>query len=107
MHLTIIKVCLLICYASSLNYEPSLNDSIRQMMILRNNQGDCLRVGFSKQSRSAAARIVLQKTDTVDCSKSIISLDFFEYFLCQDKKYCRFGVATPKSNIIKFSSHFF
>ena len=70
MHLTIIKAWLLICDSLSLNYEPSLNDSIRQMMILRNNQGDCLRVGFSKQSpklrsgfstRSAAARIVLQK----------------------------------------------
>ena len=29
--------------------EPCLKDSIRPMMILRNNQGDCLRVGFSKQ----------------------------------------------------------
>jgi len=31
------------------------------MMILCNNQGDCLRDGFGKQSRSAAARIAQQK----------------------------------------------
>jgi hypothetical protein len=47
-----------------------MKNSIRPMMILRNNQGDCLRVGFSKQfpkllsgftTGSAAARITLQK----------------------------------------------
>lgn len=32
--------------------ERCMKDSMRPMMILRNNQGDCLRVGFSKQSRS-------------------------------------------------------
>jgi hypothetical protein len=31
------------------------------MMILRDNQGDCLCIGYGKQSRSAAARIELQK----------------------------------------------
>jgi hypothetical protein len=35
------------------------------------------------------------KTGTVDCSKTIISLEFFGYFLFQDKKYRGFGVATP------------
>ena len=32
--------------------ERCMKDSMRPMMILRNNQGDYLRVGFSKQSRS-------------------------------------------------------
>jgi hypothetical protein len=48
-------------YLPCWNYKKCLNDSIRHMMILRNNQGDCLRVGLSKQSRSAAARIAWQK----------------------------------------------
>ena len=51
------------------------------MMILRNNQGDCLRARISKQFRSVAARIALQKTGTVDCSESIIGLDFLVTFL--------------------------
>ena len=46
---------------TSLTYRKSLNDSIRPMMILPNNQGDCLCVGFGKQSHSAAARIALKK----------------------------------------------
>ncbi len=41
--------------------EQCMKDSIRQMMILRNNQGGCLREGLSKQCRSVAARIALQK----------------------------------------------
>ena len=32
--------------------ERCMKDSMRPMMILRNNQGDYFRVGFSKQSRS-------------------------------------------------------
>ena len=93
------------CYIDEL----SMKDSIWPMMILRNNQGDCLRVGLSKQSWNEAKRNGLDcvvKTGTVDCSKSIISLDFFEYFLCQDKKYCRFGVATPRKLIYSLLSLF-
>ncbi len=41
--------------------EICMKDSIRHMMILRNNQGGCLRDGLGKQSASAAARIARQK----------------------------------------------
>jgi hypothetical protein len=36
------------------------------------------------------------QTSAVDCSKNIISLEFFADFLFQDKKLGRFGVATPR-----------
>jgi hypothetical protein len=76
--------------------ESSLTDSIGHMVILRNNQSDCLWAGFGKQfpklrsgcaTRNETQRNGLDcaaKTGTVDCSKSIISLEFFGYFLFQD-----------------------
>jgi len=44
-----------------MSVEICMKDSMRHMMILRNNQSDCLRAGLSKQSASAAAWIALQK----------------------------------------------
>jgi len=41
--------------------EPRLKDSIRPMMILRNNQWGLLCNGYSKQSRNAVAWIARKK----------------------------------------------
>lgn len=50
--------------------------------------------GPGKRSGNGAKRNGLDREADLllaACSKSIRSLDFFEYFLCQDKKYCGFG----------------
>jgi hypothetical protein len=42
--------------------------------------------------------LIARDTTSVTCSEKIISLEFFGYFLFQDKKYRGFGVATPRIN---------
>ena len=66
------------------------------MRFLCNNQSDCLRAGLSKQFpklRSGCAigneaqrngLDCVLKTGIVDCSKNIMSLEFFANFLFQD-----------------------
>ena len=52
------------------------------------------------ESNPEAQRLGLRgQTSAVDCSKNIIGLELFGYFLFQDKKYRGFGVATPMLKI--------
>ena len=51
--------------------------------------------------RSVMAWIALQKTGTVDCSKIIMSIEFFANFLFQDKKLGGLG-CNPKNEQFNF-----
>jgi hypothetical protein len=56
-------------------------------------------LALGQVSNPQAQRLGLRgQTGAVDCSKSIISLVFFEYFLLQDKKYCGLGVQPQLSH---------
>ena len=69
------------------NYELSLKDSIRPMMILRNNQGDCLWVGLSNYRQSIPLSQVHAKA--LHDSTEVISAQHFHPVLFAFQ-YCFF-----------------
>jgi hypothetical protein len=59
-----------------------------------------LGLGSNPEMKRSEMAWIARDTTNVTCSEKIISLEFFGYFLFQDKKYCRFGVATPRNRRI-------